>query len=152
MYRHFLLLSLLVLAPVPLALGQEKKSLLPEISLELPTADQLFRLQSEGALRQEISSAASKVLFPADAHPEPKLVCFSDTPGGTALVPSSKVCFMTLYFQDVRTERELRSCGILEPARSAFLFYAKGLAFPALVLCTPPRRYQCWDYFHVVQR
>ena len=117
------------------------------LSLEVPSPQVLFRVQSEADWQRELRETAGKVLFPPDAQPTPKAANFAETtPVSILTVPSGRICFHSLYFQDVRTERHMKSWGIVEPLRSALLFYAKGVALPATMLAVPPFRFQCWDY------
>ncbi len=141
--------------PVPPAAAQTplaKKSATQDFSLDMPRPDQLFRSQSEEQLRDEIRTAnfargVKKVQFPPTFEPIPPVGkhLTSNSPNSIDR-PVTRVCFNTLYYEDVRTEREVRSCGCVEPLRSAFLFYGKTLALPMLMLHTWPCEYQCVDY------
>lgn len=123
-----------------------------EYSLDLPAADKLFRIRSEADARQEIRAAATargveKVEFPADAKLVARVIDpASAGPVQILTVPLGRVCYNTLYYQDILTERDGESCGVVEPLRSAFLFYGKTLLLPGMLVAAPPWQYRCWDY------
>jgi len=154
---HFILpiwILTLVLGFVEPALSQEPAKNIPhdDYSLQLPGADRLFRIQSEVDARKEIRDAAllrgeKKLAFPLDAQPLPKPVDITQTtPAQIVMLPMGRVCYRPLYYQDVRTQRYLQSWGVIEPLRSAFLFYGKTLILPGMLVAVPPWQYRCWDY------
>jgi hypothetical protein len=123
-----------------------------EFSLELPTPANLFRVESEAQALEKIRQLAikkqiKKIEFPEGAKPgmivSPSLV---HRPAQEALYPANVVCFRTLYFEDRRTEWYLQSCGVLEPFRSAFLFYGQALTLPVRAALVPPWRYECRNH------
>ena len=120
-----------------------------DYSLEMPTAKQLFRLESEAEAQQSIRRDAfarkiKNVEFPR--NPPPLLVIDKvQRPYQVIFQESTLMCFRRTIFQDNRTEREGLSCGVLEPFRSATLFYGRALSLPVLVLIARPGQFQCWE-------
>jgi hypothetical protein len=135
------------------ALGQDVGKRLDEDDfLRMPSPERLFTIRSEAQARVEIREAALKrgvtsVAFPADANP-PAIIAdpYACRPAMVCPVPLARICYHPLYFQDIRAERDARSCGVVEPFREAFLFYGKSLILPEMMVVVPPWRYRCWDY------
>ena len=146
--------SLLVLtAQANWAFSQQGPPASPEeYFLEMPTPLQLFRIQSEHSVRVEIrekgkQKGAKDVQFPPDALAAPKIVdLICVPPAQMVMLPPARICFHPLYFQDKRTERDVKSTGIIEPLRSTIHFYGKVIALPGLMVAVPPWRMQCWNY------
>jgi hypothetical protein len=153
--RHSLLTILaVVLALTEPVFSQDAAKKIPQAdySLDLPSPERLFHIRSEEGARQEIREAAmkrgvKKVEFPLDAKPLPVIFDVTQTtPPHVLTVPLAQVCYGTLYYQDIRTERYGQSWGVVEPLRSAFLFYGKTLILPGMLVAVPPCRIHCWNY------
>lgn len=117
-----------------------------EFGLGYPTADRLFRLESEQAFRDRLAQELPKVKnvrFPMDvpliswARPaEP----FPEMRVAPVIFP---ICYRPLYFEDKRTGRFGQYVPYLQPVISLSRFYADVLLLPIHVVTTPPWTFEC---------
>jgi hypothetical protein len=133
--------------PSPQDRKREGKEL--DIPLNPPTPEQLFRLQSEAQLLEEIRAEGRqrgiKVVFPTGATADSGPVRFPPRPNppawtGPLAVP---VCYHPLYFEDRCSERYGWCVHGLQPVISAGAFYLDVLALPYNVVRHPPCSLEC---------
>jgi hypothetical protein len=115
-----------------------------QIQLEPPSAERVFRIESEQALRerirQEYRQRNDKADFPRDIHPAAKGERHAGRnwgPQAIAMV-APNICYKPLYFEDVNTERYGWSVCIFQPAISAAKFYADLAFLPYHMTIDPP--------------
>ena len=131
----------------PVAQGP-KEVLADEFGLTPPTRDQLFRVQSEQALkdrlRQELPKV-KKVEFPKGATPirETPSADLTPFPERVVFPISGDVCYRPLYFEDKRTERFGHYVPCVQPLLSAGRFYGGVLILPYRMWMAPPWTFEC---------
>lgn len=97
--------------------------------LEVPTAERLFRLESERALRerirQEQRDQGARAHFPEDVAIAPPGVSYQGRawPCFVSTIPASITAYHPLYFEDKNVERYGWDAGIFQPVLSAGKFY-----------------------------
>lgn len=128
--------------------GGFKEPRIDEFGLTPPTRDQLFRVQSEQALkerfRQELPKL-KKVDFPTDAAPLPEVPGSDLAPFAEKSISpiANQVCYRPLYFEDKRTERFGQYVPCVQPLVSAGRFYGSVLFLPCRLWNSPPWTFEC---------
>jgi len=120
------------------------------ISTKAPTPAQLFRLESEPAMRQRMIDEARQAkaqppLFPPAPAPE------GPFPGrfwghAVAHAEPSYVCYGRLYFEQINAERYGWDLGPIHPLVSLGKFYWDVLTFPCKLATDPCRCYECSNH------
>ncbi len=119
-----------------------------EFGLKPPTREQLFRVQSEQALKERLRQELPKVKkvdFPKDALAPPEVPADHPAPFAEHVVApiAGQVCYRPLYFEDKRTERFGLYVPCVQPFLSAGRFYGDVILFPARLVRTPPWTFEC---------
>jgi hypothetical protein len=120
-----------------------------QIQLTLPTADQLFRPESEATARARAQEQAlrqhAKTTYPPDAPPDmptqgPHFRCM---PPQLATVVADVICHNPLYFEAQNTERYGWRVPFAQPVLSTGRFYLDTLLLPCNVIVRPPWTLEC---------
>jgi hypothetical protein len=127
---------------------------LSTLRLAPPSPDELFRLESEKALRQRLQKEAQanpdlpRPVFPPDRPQEPDVINPRTWPWYTRFVEPNYLCHGRLYFQQVQAERYGRDFGVMVPVLSTGIFYFDTAALPVRLLGWPCAPYECHaDYY-----
>jgi hypothetical protein len=124
---------------------------LPDVNEAIPTTpptpEQLFRLESEAALRQRMIQEARRrklpaPLFPADPKVEEEYIP-RNFPPMVALVEPSYVCYGRLYFEQRNAERYGWDFGPVHPLVALGVFYFDVATLPYHLGTDPHRRCEC---------
>ena len=120
-----------------------------EFGLLPPTPEQLFRVQSEQAMKKRLRQDLPQVKnvdFPKEGPPlpagsDPDLTMF---PAHVFVSPNAgQVCYRPLYFEDAGTDRFGDYVPCLQPLISAKRFYMDLLSLPCRMWLAPPWTFEC---------
>jgi hypothetical protein len=120
----------------------------PDISLSLPTREQLFRLQSEAQALAEIRAEGKRGGYAVSFPPSATAGVVTPMPArpiqpAQAWLVSAPVCYHPLYFENRNAERYLwHVCG-LQPALSTGCFLFNFFALPYHLVEAPPCSVEC---------
>lgn len=117
-----------------------------EVGLTPPTRDQLFRVQSEQALKERLRQElpkVKKVEFPKDASRPEVPAEVTPFPEHVVSPIAGHVCYRPLYFEDKRTERFGQYVPCVQPLLSAGRFYGDVVILPIRLLKSPPWTFEC---------
>ncbi len=119
-----------------------------EFGLAPPTRDQVFRVQSEQALKQRLRQElpqVKKVDFPRGATllGEESATAAQSFPVQAIAPIAGQVCYRPLYFEDKQTERFGNYVPCLQPFLSAGRFFGDYLLFPYRLCQAPPWTFEC---------
>ena len=126
----------------------EKPAAVDEFGLMPPTPDQLFRLQSEQALKERLRQEllnVKKVDFPGEGTPLRAITGTDAVPFPDLVIApvAGQVCYRPLYFENKWTERFGYYVPCVQPLLSAGLFYGNVLLLPYHWCKAPPWTFQC---------
>ena len=119
------------------------------LSLQPPSREQLFKVESEDKLRarmekEYLALGQKKVLFPRDDQ-VPFAGKSQRFPPPTAVLESANLCSNPLYFEEEDTERHGIYCPLAQPLISTARFYFNTLCLPLKMIVTPPWSLNCWQ-------
>jgi hypothetical protein len=114
-----------------------------ELSLELPTPAQLFRLETEAQSLARIGLERGKLVeLPPSAQVVPDEVLPYPFPAQTAFFARAEVCYRTLYYVNPHAGPGAFSGGVLpEP----FRLYFRTITLPVRMAIVHPHQVEC-DY------
>jgi hypothetical protein len=121
----------------------------PDIQLEPPSFDQLFRPESEATLRERMRAEAKRqgwvAQFPgAPAEPPaPAAAVARPLPRQEATFLPSVVCHRPLYFRDCHGEGDGEGIPGLQPFLCTGKFYVDTLLLPYHLVRRPPWGWEC---------
>jgi len=135
-------------AQAQVAFGKPVVTVADEFGLAPPTRAQLFRVQSEQALKERFRQEMPKVKnvdFPKDVPPLPEVRGSENAPFPEQTISpiAGQVCYRPLYFEDKRTERFGQYVPYVQPLLSAERFYRDVLLLPCRLVMTPPWSFEC---------
>jgi hypothetical protein len=114
--------------------------------LDSPTAERVFRLESEdelvARLRKEQPTRAERVGFPVGTLPKQTYLGRAWPPRATMIAPNF-VCYKPLYFEEKNTERYGWDAGVFQPICSASKFYGDLIILPYHLCVSPPCTCEC---------
>jgi hypothetical protein len=128
---------------------KEEEKLTYPVKTDVPSAMELFRLQSEKslfeAIRQETRDrdATSALVFPDEPSLPKEVYLGRRWPQSRELVEPSYVCHARLYFEEKNSDRYGWDLGILQPLVSTAAFYRDVVLFPYHWGTRPCQRYDC---------
>jgi hypothetical protein len=134
-------------APVPNPQGPTETAY-DQFGLTPPSRDQLFRVQSEQALKERLRKelpTVKNVAFPGEGT-QLREVSGGDGQAFPEQVISPvpvQVCYRPLYFENKLTERFGYYVPCIQPLLSTGLFYGDFLILPYKLCQTPPWTFEC---------
>lgn len=130
---------------------QDDNEQLPRaIQLTPPSAEALFRMESERNFRERLKQEersdpwASYMQLPEEKPQQPLPYRPLSAQPSTLWVEPNYVCSKRLFFEQPRTERYGESAGILQPFISSGVFYADVMALPFKLVAYPWNRFECF--------
>jgi hypothetical protein len=117
---------------------------------QLPGPEDLFRAESEQALKERIrqevrdkEGVTSQVLFPEEVVVSTEVYMGRNFPRAIEYVEPNYVCFNRLYFQQINTERHGWDLGIFQPVAETGKFYWDAFFLPYHMGTDVCRHYEC---------
>src|SRR5262245_51356903 len=125
----------------------------PQPSLEAPSAERVFRLESEATLYERMAREASegkdplamryKMELPKYPPTPPPGILVRQWPSQAEVVEPAYVCYGRLYFEQINAERYGWDLGIIHPLVSAGKFFTDVALLPYHAGTDPLRCYEC---------
>jgi hypothetical protein len=141
---------------LPYALGQQPlppPKEIPPPTLEAPSPERVFRLESEASLYERMAREASegkdplamryKIEFPHYPPSPPPGILVRRWPSQAEVVEPAYVCYGRLYFEQINAERYGWDLGIIHPLVSAGKFFTDVALLPYHAGTDPLRCYEC---------